>query len=355
MIKLTKPVISANEISAVTEVLKSGNLVQGTYVRKFEKMVTEYLGIKYAVAVSSGTAALHLTMLALEFGQDDEVIVPDFTFPATANAIVLAGAKPVLVDIDPKTYNIDVNKIEEKITDNTVAIMPVHLFGQSANMNAIGQIARGYGLWVIEDAACALGAKYENKKCGTMSDVACFSFHPRKIITTGEGGVIVTDNKSIATKARMLRNHGMVGDNFLTIGFNYRMSDIHAAIGCAQMEKLDKIIKARRTAADLYKEFLKNFKNLSIPFVAKGNKHIYQSYVIRLMNTQVDRDRIIGDLKGKGIEATIGTYALHQLQSYKEFGEYSESLRAFWETLTLPIYWDVSVAEVVQSLEEILK
>lgn len=363
MIRLTKPGIGKREIKEINKVLKSGFLVQGGNVSKFEKMIADYLKIKHAVAVSSGTAALHLSLIALGIGKDDEVIVPDFTFPATGNVVALVGARPILVDIDLKTYNIDSTKIEEKITSRTKAIIPVHEFGQSADMEPIAGIAKKYNLYVIEDAACALGAEYKCRKCGTMGDVGCLSFHPRKAITTGEGGMVVTNNKQIAEKVKALRNHGTVNRNgmnsFEYAGFNYRMTDFQGALGWVQMKRMDKTIERRRKLARLYDSLLENTDGLQPPFVANGNKHIYQSYVI-LLDEQMNRNVLIKRLKKKGIETTIGTYALHcQLFYQKNYvykeGELKNSYRAFKQTLCLPLYAQMEQKDIREVAENLLR
>lgn len=359
MIRITRPTILEDEIKRVGEILRSGLLTQGEWVEKFEKKVADYLGVEYAIAVSSGTAGLHLALLAT-IHEGEEVIVPDFTFPATVNAIIHAGGKPVLVDIDPRTYNIDVNKIKEKITDKTMGIIPVHLFGQSADMNPIMKLVKEHKfLWVIEDAACALGAKYGKKKCGTMGDVGVFSFHPRKSITTGEGGMLVTNNEEIAAEARALRNHGIRNGRFQYAGFNYRMTDFQAAIGYGQMDYLDRFIQARQTAVNLYNGFLSEVEGITVPCITEKNIHTFQSYVIRL-NDAFNRDDVIKQLKEKGVETTIGTYAVHTQPFYKFYygyseEEYPESYRAFKQTLVLPLYYGTHVGEVIHFLKEALQ
>jgi len=363
MIRLTRPEIGEKEIREIGKVLKSGFLVQGKNVKKFEKEVSKYLNVKYAVAVSSGTAALHLSLIALGIKEGDEVILSDFTFPSTGNVVVLVGAKPILVDIDLSTYNIDPIKIEKKITSKTKAIIPVHEFGQSADMDPILKIAKQYKLYVIEDAACTLGAEYRGMKCGTMGDIGCFSFHPRKAITTGEGGMVVTNNEEIAEKVRALRNHGMVNRNgkygFKYAGLNYRMTDFQGAMGWVQMKKIDEIIERRRELAKVYDSLLQNTRGLQTPFVAKNNKHIYQSYVI-LLNEQVNRDGVIRKLRKKGIETTIGTYALHcqpfyqDNYSYKK-GELENSYKAFKQSLCLPLSQSMQekdVKKITNTLKE---
>lgn len=354
MIRLIRPEIGKREIREVERVLKSGLLVQGRNVEKFENMVAQYLNVKYAIAVSSGTASLHLSLIALGIKEGDEVIVPDFTFPATGNVVALVGAKPILVDVDLKTFNIDPSKIKEKITSKTKAIIPVHAFGQSADMNQILAIAKKYNLFVIEDVACALGAEYKTRKCGTIGDIGCFSFHPRKIITTGEGGMVITNKKEIAEKIISLRNHGIVSKNgqnsFEYAGFNYRMTDFQGALGWLQMEKIDEMIRKRRSLVILYNSLLKANKNISTPIVMSGNKHIYQSYIV-LLSSRINRDKIMKKLREKEIETTIGTYALHCQLFYKNSygyrqGELQNSYRAFKQSLCLPLYTKMSQKDI---------
>ena len=209
MIRLIIPEIGDEEVQAVSAVLRSGYLVQGKHVEDFEHRVAAFVGVKHAVAVSSGTAALHVALAALDIGPGDDVLVPDFTFPATANVVALLGATPVLVDVDPATFNTTADLLRPAITPRTKAIMPVHLFGQPAEMQPILDLAAEHGLAVVEDAACALGALYHGRPCGSLGQLGCFSFHPRKVITTGEGGMIVTDDDALAERLRLLRNHGM--------------------------------------------------------------------------------------------------------------------------------------------------
>ena len=350
MIRLTIPEIGEEEVQAVAKVLHSGYLVQGEHVHEFERLVAEYVGVRHAVAVSSGTAALHLALLALDIGPADEVIVPDFTFPATANVVELARAKPVLVDIDLATYNVDVRQIRSAITKRTKAIMPVHLFGQPADMEPILQIAQEYGLFAIEDAACALGAEYHGRKCGAMGHIGCFSFHPRKAITTGEGGMLVTDDDAAAERVRRLRNHGVVtvdGHNcFELAGFNYRMTDFQGALGAVQMRRLEGIIARRIELAGLYDQALARMPSIVRPVKMDGVRHIWQSYVI-LVNEGVRRDGVLKNLREQGIEATIGTYALSVQPHYAGMGGVlPNSHRAYAQSLCLPLHTRMSAADV---------
>ena len=350
MIRLVVPEIGEEEIQAVIAVLRSGHLVQGEYVQEFERLVAEYVGVKHAVAVSSGTAALHLGLLSLGIGPGDEVIVPDFTFPATANVVELVGAKPVLIDIDISTYNLDVNQIRPAITPRTKAILPVHLFGQPADMEPILQIAREYGLLIIEDAACALGAEYRGRKCGAMGNLGCFSFHPRKAITTGEGGMVVTDDDGVAERVRRLRNHGMTkakeGSNFELAGFNYRMTDFQGALGTVQMRRLEGIIARRMELARQYDKALAGIASVIRPRAMDGVRHIWQSYVI-LLREGSDRDEVMTTLKENGIETTIGTYSIGAQPHYASNSKFlSSSRHAYKHSLCLPLYPQMLVADI---------
>jgi dTDP-4-amino-4,6-dideoxygalactose transaminase len=353
MLRITVPAIDSQETALVGEVLNSGFLVQGEKVEEFENLVATYVGTKYAVAVTSGTSALHLSLLALDVGAGDEVITTDFTFPATANVIEAVGATPILVDIDPDSYNIDVDRIEEKISPRTKAIIPVHLFGQCAAMEKIVQLAARYELKVIEDAACALGAKYRGRAAGSLGEVGCFSFHPRKTITTGEGGIITTDHKELADKLRSLRNHGLENNNgkvdFPRFGYNYRMTEFQAALGIVQMGKLEGIINQKRRLARVYNHALSQINGLVFPREHPEIEHTYQSYVIVLPEGS-NRDKIISNLKQKGIEATIGTYAIHMLAYYKDRYHYQDedfpqARLMFEQSLTLPLHNQMNSAD----------
>lgn len=357
MLRLTIPDLQFNEIEEeLKKVVASGWLTRGPLTEEFEEVVREYVGTKYAIAVSSGTAALHLALLALGIGKGDEVIVPDFTFPATANTVELCGAKAVLTDVDLDTFNINIADLERKITTRTKAIMPVHQFGTPADMDEILDVARKKKLRVIEDAACALGAGYNNKKCGSLADVACFSFHPRKIITTAEGGMLTTNNSKIADFCRRMRNHGMKTVDksrhgaqrrdkkilFYDAGYNYRLSEIAAVMGISQMKKLNKIIESRLRLAREFNEGFRNAAFFKTPAIFSNMKQIFQSYVV-LLKKGVDRDKFMTLLKEEGIETTIGNHALH-IQPYfrRKYGYKPKfcpmSYEAYFRSLTLPLY-----------------
>lgn len=325
MIKLTKPNISDHTIKSIAYVLKSGNLVQGKLVEKLEENIKSFLGVRHAIIVSSGTAALHLSMMALGIGVNDEVIVPAFTFPATANVAEIMGAKTILTDISLDDYCIDPFKMENAITSKSKVIMPVHEFGQAANMKPIIKIAKKYKLNIVEDAACALGTEYKGKKVGTFGEIGCFSFHPRKAITTGEGGVAVTNNKILATKIRSLRNHGMIKTNgkydLKHVGLNYRMTDFQAAIGISQLSDLNSKNEIRMRNSKLYNNELRNIDFITLPKMFRMRKHVFQTYHI-ILDKKIDRDRAIATLKTKGIETNLGAHALNYLTYYKKKYKY---------------------------------
>lgn len=320
-IRLAKPYIPDKAIQDVINVLRSGNLVQGKFVKEFENSLSEYLNVKNSVVVSSGTASLHLSLLALKIKQGDEVIVPAFTFPATVNVVEIVGAKPVFVDITLKDFCIDVTKIEEKITKKTKAIIVVHEFGQAAEMDSIIELSKKYNLKIIEDAACALGTEFNNKKVGTFGELGCFSFHPRKAITTGEGGAIVTNDDKLSEKLRVLRNHGISyqeGEiDFIASGLNYRMTDFQAVLGIEQMKNLEADIKQRNEIALNYNEQLSEIKWIKTPKLFENRRMVYQTYHI-LVDKKIDRDELIQYLRNNDIEANYGAQALNCIKFYKE-------------------------------------
>jgi len=329
MIRLSKPHITNKQqlMDYFAEILDEGYFVQGRYVQAFEEGLKSYLGVKHCVAVSSGTAALHIALLAIGVGPADEVIVPAFTFPATANVIELIGAKPVLVDVDLATFNINVEAIEEKITDKTKAIMVVHLFGNPVDMHSVMSLAKRHGIKVVEDAAGALGSSYDGAKCGCIGDVGCFSFHPRKIVTTAEGGAIVTNDSEIAEKARILRNHGMVqvgySKDFILAGFNYRMNEFEAAMGLAQVNEIAELLRERIAIASEYMQRLSNIPNLHFQQTTNKSLNSYQAFLIRLDG--LANVKVIERLLRYNVESTVGAYALHMLTYYSRKYGYDES------------------------------
>lgn len=360
MIPINKPHFDKDELNEVQSVLDSGWVTKGPKVEEFEEDIENYLGVKYAIAVTNCTSALHLSLLAVGITNWDSVIVSDFTFPATAHAVLYCGANPIFVDVDRKTYNINSALIEKNIEEDTKAIIPVHTFGQSCDMDEIFKIVDRYPwIKIIEDAACAFGAKYKGRFVGTFGDVGCFSLHGRKGITTGEGGIVVTNNKQIADRVRKLSVFGIQKDVVTELGYNYKMSDITAAVGISQLRKLDKIIKRKREHADRYNELLKDIDLIKIPYIDKNVYHIYQSYVI-IINKSIDRNLLSKKLLKKGIETRFGTYACHSQPIYKSLNKCSVSLDLFNRSLSLPLFYDLErkdirkiVKELKQSLEEL--
>lgn len=310
-VPIAKPIIGDEEIENVVEVMKSGMIAQGPKVEEFEQKFAEWVGADYGIAVNSGTAALHTALLACGIEEGDEVITTPFTFIASGNSIVYTGAKPVFADIDLKTYTLDPDTVEDLITENTKAIVPVQLYGQAADMDSINEIAEKYGLIVIEDAAQAHGATCNGQKVGSIGDMSCFSFYPTKNMTTSEGGMITTDDEDLAESAKMFRAHGAsVRYHHDAIGYNFRMTDISAAIGLAQLDKIDGFNDKRIANADYLNNGLKDIEGVITPYCAPGSKHVYHQYTIRV--EKGDRDDwvdIINDCGvGTGIHYPIPLY-----------------------------------------------
>jgi perosamine synthetase len=390
-IPITKPLFGEEEKKAILESLESGWVVQGPKVAEFEALFAEFTGSKYAVATTSCTTALHLSLIALGVGSGDEIILPSFTFVATANAVEYTGATPVFCDIDLDTFNIDVDRIRERITGKTKAIIPVHLFGLSADMKPILEIAERHGLKVVEDAACGFGSYYHGKHVGTFGHAGCFSFHPRKAITTGEGGMIATTNRELMVKLRSLRDHGASKSDlnrhidrggsllpdFDQLGYNYRLTDIQGALGAAQMKAAGKIIATRRARAERYDLMLKDEGCLKSPECPGGNSHSYQSYVClfkpkdhplepeglsmeRVSVLNEKRNELMDRLADRGIATRQGTHAVHTLGYYRKKyhlrpEDYMRSFAAERLSLTLPLYVQMTDEEqdfVIRELKE---
>lgn len=367
MIPIIKPQINREKLfSYFNEVLDSGMLTGGRFIERFEKKLADFLKVKYAYAVTSGTTALHLALIATGIKIGDEVLVADFSFPATANVVVQVGAKPVFVDIDLKTLDMSVEDLKNKITPKSRAIMVVHAFGYPAKMAEISQIAKENNLVLIEDAACALGSKHLDKFCGNWSDAGCFSFHPRKVITTGEGGAVVTNSDEIAAKIALFRNHGMQKDSdgsveFTEAGYNYRMSEFQAALGVEQMESFEKIETKRKKLADNYLLLLKGAKGITLIEKPSDGINNYQSFVL-LLDSKIDRTLLMAKLLEKGIQTTIGTYAQHTQPVYAKFGYKTGDLKnsyiAYSTSLSLPLYASLTKEEqeyICQTLKDSLK
>lgn len=359
-IKLTKPDISDDCIAEVASTLRSGWLTQGSKVLKFENDIRKMLGVEHALAVNSATSGLHLALLALGVGQGDEVIVPAFTWVATANVVELCGAVPVFVDIDLCTFNTTVEQILSKITPKTKVIIPVHLFGKPFDVLALkNRIPKN--IKIIEDAACALGASIAKNYCGAMGDVGVFSFHPRKSITTGEGGMVITNDPDLAIKINMLRNHGQDTDHkedspsFMfdcpVVGLNYRMTDIQAALGLGQLSRIKKMIAYRRELVNLYIKNLSVLDHIiSLPDICKNEEHSWQSFIIRCQNIEL-RDAYMKQLKIFGIETRPGTHAVHLLSYYKNKYninplDYPKTYEAFKATIAIPLHNQMTIEDV---------
>ncbi|CAN5206328.1 DegT/DnrJ/EryC1/StrS family aminotransferase [soil metagenome] len=339
-IRLAKPDVGEHEAALMAEVLASGQLTMGAKVEDLERALAEAVGTAHAAAVSSGTAALHLAVLALEIGPGDEVVVPAYTFPATANAVELCGARAVLVDVDPDTFLLDTAAVAAALTPRTRAVMAVHLFGRPVAWEEL-QTAVPQEVALIEDAAGALGASYRGTPCGALGVLACFSFHPRKIVTTGEGGAVTTDEAGLDAAVRRFRHHGWVevGD-MPTPGFNYRLPDLLCALGIPQLERLEELLGARERVARGYTERLEHF--VLTPSAADGDRHGWQAYVVQLDR----RDEALATLRAGGIEAQIGTWALHRLGAYHSHGPFPGADRAFERALALPFHTQLTDSEL---------
>ena len=339
-IRLARPDVGAAELAAVGEVIATGQLTMGPKVEELEAAVAAAVGTAHAAAVSSGTAALHLALLALEIGPGDEVIVPAYTFPATANAVELCGARAVLVDIDPDTFVVDPAAVAAAVTPRTRAVMAVHLFGRPVDWEAL-QTAVSQDVALVEDAAGALGARYRGTACGALGVMGCFSFHPRKIVTTGEGGAVTTDEAALDAAVRQFRHHGWatLGD-MPKPGFNYRLPDILCAIGIPQLARLEDLLAARERVAGWYTERLEHF--VLTPRATEGDRHGWQAYVVQLDQ----RDEALAALRAAGIEAQIGTWALHLLDPYRAQGAFPGAERAFARALALPFATTTTEDEV---------
>jgi len=327
-LRLGWPDLGEPELAEVAEVLASGMLTMGPKVAEFEQELARLCEVEHALVVSSGTAALHVAVLALGLSPGDEVLVPAYTFPATANVVALAGLVPVLVDVDPATMNVDPARIT--VGPRTKAILAVHLFGRPARLEQLP------GLPVLEDAAGALGARRAGRACGGLGLLGCLSFHPRKILTTGEGGAVTTNDERIADAVRRLRNHGwqsLSPPDLPEPGLNYRLSDILCAVGLPQARRLDELLAERTRIAAGYTERLRHLP-LLLPAADAGDVHGWQAYVVQVD----DRDRVLTELRAEGIEAQIGTYALNLLGAYRAQGDFPGATRVFERALALPFH-----------------
>ena len=385
-IPITRPLFGPEELEAVRKPLESGWVVQGPYVKEFEGSFNDFTGSRFSVATSSCTTALHIAVAALNLKAGDEVIVPALTWVSTANVVEYMRAKPVFCDIDLATFNIDVRRIEDLINERTVGIIPGHLFGLCADMNPILALARKHKLWIVEDAACAFGAWYQGRHAGTFGELGAFSFHPRKSITTGEGGMITTQDEKLDSLTRSLRDHGASRSDlarheesaafllaeYNLLGYNFRLTDIQGAIGCAQMTRADFILAERTKRAHDYDERLKSIDWLRLPVAPAGFVHGYQSYVClfcpedpALANVQrlnSERNQLMATLETKGIATRQGTHAAALTGYYANKyhlrpGQFPNAYLAEQLSLSLPLFAQMTEDEqalVCGSLEESL-
>ncbi len=366
-IPIAKVKLTKKEINSVNLPLKNGWLVQGPKVKEFEKKWCDFTKAKYSIAVTSCTAALELALVSIGFKQNDEAIVPAFTWISSANVVEHLGGNVCLCDIELDTFNIDINQLEKKINPKTKAIIVVHLFGLPANMDKINQIAKKYNLFVIEDAACGFGSLYKSQHVGTLGDIGCFSFHPRKAITTGEGGMITTNSKKLALALKSLRDHGAeisdyrrhvsnkpyVLPDFPYAGYNFRMTDIQAVLGSLQMDRAKKIINERKKIAKFYDIGLSKLKNLDSPIYNQTYQNSYQSYPCFLYKKKLNkysiskilkyRNSIMEVLQTNGISTRPATHALHMLKYYKNKykfkpSDFPNAWASYHCTISLPLY-----------------
>ncbi len=356
---LTSPLFGPEEMEMLKNCLDSKWVTQGPITKEFEDLICARQEVKHALATTSCTAALHLSVLSLNVEPEDEVIVPAFTWITSANAAEYVGAKAVFVDIDPLTYNLDATKLESAISSKTRAIIVVHLFGLAAEMDPIMKIANRHGLAVIEDAACAIGTTYNGEAVGGIGTLGCFSFHPRKVITTGEGGCVTTNNADLAASIVSLRNHGATGlpdstqedigpwtmATFKKLGFNLRLSDIQSAVGVAQFAKLDMLLKERRRLALNYSELLGHLDGIAVPTRNVNSAgHTFQSYVIRVLEGgRKKRNQIMQNLADNDIASRPGTHAVHKLEYYAsrynlKSDDYPIAAQSEDQTITLPLF-----------------
>src|SRR5450755_273547 len=375
MIPIAKPYLTKKEAKAAYNTILTGWITQGPRVAEFEQKFAAYTGAKYAVAVSNCTTALHLAMIVSGVGTDDEVICPSMSYIATANAIKYVGAKPVFAEINPANYNLDIHDVAKKITAKTKAILLVHQIGMPADIDAFKELASKHNIRLIEDAACAAGSSYKGAKIGSHSDLVCFSFHPRKVITTGDGGMITTNNEAYYNRMKLLRQHGMsvndrtrhesskvIFEDHLEVGYNYRLTDIQASVGIQQLEKIDWIVGKRRKIASKYHKAFKKIPGIQLPLEKKGYFSNYQSYSIYLKDDcSLNRNDIMQKMLDAGVSTRRGIMTSHRETAYKtEYAGLSlpVSEKACDRSIILPLYVpmkDEDTEKVIATLKSILK
>lgn len=363
---IAEPDIGEDELLAVTAAIKS-NWISGIgpFVREFERKFAQWIGVKYGVATANGTVALHLALAALGVGPGDEVLVPDLTFAATINAVLYAGAKPVIVDVHPDYWCINPDLVRKFITPRTKAMIVVHLYGHPCDMKPILEVAEEYGIYLIEDAAEAHGAEYLGRKVGTFGHVSCFSFYANKIITTGEGGMCLTNDEELAEKMRVLRDHGMRPEKRYwheVVGYNYRMTNLQAAIGLAQLKKIERYIERKRRIAKVYSEELSDIPGLTLHPEMPWAKCVYWLYsiVVNEGKTGISRDHLAQELEKRGIEIRRFFYPLHEMPPYRRFGvgRYYISTKLSSKGLNLPSgvrLTDEDIVNIVSNIRRIIQ
>lgn len=343
-IYLMRPEVNSDELKLVKMVLASKTLTEGKITQKFERKVARYVHSKYAIATTSATTALHTSLVSIGVA-GKKILVSDFTFPATAHAVTLAGGTPVLVDVDRNTMNVTSEIIENLIDSEINFVLPVSIFGNPLEKKFYQLKARG--MKIIEDAATNLGTKVENKYVGSLADITCFSFHPRKIITTGEGGMITTNNKKLADQCASFKIFGKVKKEFTRFGTNYKLSDILSAVGLAQLQKIERIIRKRRMKAKIYNELLSKIDYVELQEPTLNSRHTYQSYVCCITKPNL-RDKIRKELAQHNVETQIGTYALHCLPAFKNClkkGNLSNSEYLYKNTISLPLHHELQTKD----------
>jgi perosamine synthetase len=361
-IPLIKPYITQEVKDKVCEVLDSGYLTEGPVTKEFENIFKDYVGCGHAIAVTSCTTGLEIALRALGVGPGDEVIVPDYTYPATADVVSIVGATPVIVDVTRDTMLIDYDALDDAVTPKTKAVIPVSIFGNPLDYDKLNSIKKRRGVYMIEDAACSIGAEYKGVKVGCLTDISVFSLHPRKFITTGEGGVVTTDNHKLAAWMDSFKHFGMStatsreGTLFERIGTNYKLSNILAAVGLVQMKQIDELLNRRIELAERYRELLRGVDGIQLPVTTAGGKHSYQSFCIFVEN----RDAIIARMKEDNIEAQIGTYAIHMHPAFARgknmfhHGSLDGSRHAYDHCLTLPLYHEMTDSDQNYVVERLL-
>jgi perosamine synthetase len=369
MIAIAKPYLTADEAQSAYDTILTGWVTQGPKVQEFEEKFAAYTGSKYAVAVSNCTTALHLAMIVAGIKEGDEVICPSMSYVATANCIKYVNATPVFAEVNEQ-YNLDVNDVEKRITAKTKAILLVHQIGMPADIDAFSKLCKKHNLLLIEDAACAAGSSYNGKKIGSHSSLVCFSFHPRKVITTGDGGMVTTNDEDLYKRIRLLRQHAMsvndrerhtsgkiIFEDHLEVGYNYRMTDIQAAVGIKQLEKLNLIVSERRQIAQRYNEAFKTINHINIPFEKEGYFTNYQSYVIYIKKeSPVSRNRFMELMLEKGISTRRGIMTSHRESAYKnDYKNVSLPLSENYSdnSVVLPLFYPMTNEDIETVIKEV--